>query len=219
MSEIMTSTEADVQEVPTDLADAVNAQILAVSEDRIQGFCLDPFGEIAQLSGVPRERVLERVRAMLQAGTIRRVRQTLMATNLAPGALVAWQVPEEKLQSAFDWMFQNDPFSGHVVIRSTDADIAGARYRLWTTLKVPQDFSMERIASGCASKPARRRFALCRPSGCLRWEWGTCGGAAWSRAAKPTNWLKLKTPKSCSFPKKNGEYSWRSSASLNPKNC
>jgi hypothetical protein len=32
-------------------------------------------------------------------------------------------------------MFQKDPFSGHVVIRSTDADIAGARYRLWTTLK------------------------------------------------------------------------------------
>jgi DNA-binding Lrp family transcriptional regulator len=157
------------QPIPTDLADAINAQILAVSEDRIQGFHLDPFGEIARLSGVPRERVLERVRAMLQAGTIRRVRQTLMATNLAPGALVAWQVPEEKLQSAFDWMFQNDPFSGHVVIRSTDADIAGARYRLWTTLKVPQDFSMERHCEWlCAQTgatafrlmPAKRLFAL-----------------------------------------------------------
>jgi hypothetical protein len=157
------------QPTPTDLADAVNAQILAVSEDRIQGFHLDPFGEIARLSGVARERVLERVRAMLQAGTIRRVRQTLMATNLAPGALVAWQVPEEKLQSAFDWMFQNDPFSGHVVIRSTDADIAGARYRLWTTLKVPQDFSMERHcqwlceqtgATAFRLMPAKRLFAL-----------------------------------------------------------
>jgi hypothetical protein len=30
------------QPTPTDLADAVNAQILAVSEDRIQGFHLDP---------------------------------------------------------------------------------------------------------------------------------------------------------------------------------
>ena len=37
--------------------------------------------------------MLERLRAMLQAGVIRRIRQTLMATNLAPGALVAWQVP------------------------------------------------------------------------------------------------------------------------------
>jgi hypothetical protein len=169
MFEIMTSTDAAVQEIPTDLADAVNAQILAVSEDRIQGFHLDPFGEISRLSGVQRERVLERVRAMLRAGTIRRVRQTLMATNLAPGALVAWQVPEEKLQTAFDWMFQNDPFSGHVVIRSTDADIAGARYRLWTTLKVPQDFSMSRHCEWLCEQtgattfrlmPAKRLFAL-----------------------------------------------------------
>ena len=41
---------------------------------------------------------------MLRAGTIRRVRQTLMATNLAPGALVAWRVPEEKLDAAFDYL-------------------------------------------------------------------------------------------------------------------
>jgi hypothetical protein len=169
MFEIMTLTEAVPQAIPADLADPINAQILAVSEDRIQGFHLDPFGEIARLSAVPRERVLERVRAMLEAGTIRRVRQTLMATNLAPGSLVAWQVPEEKLQTAFDWMFQNDPFSGHVVIRSTDADIAGARYRLWTTLKVPQGFSMEHHCQWlCAQTgatafrlmPAKRLFAL-----------------------------------------------------------
>jgi hypothetical protein len=169
MFEIMTLTEAVTHSTPTDLADPINAQILAVSEDRIQGFHLDPFSEIARLSGVPRARVLERVRAMLQAGTIRRVRQTLMATNLAPGALVAWQVPEEKLSAAFDWLFQNDPFSGHVVIRSTDADIAGARYRLWTTLKVPKGFSMERHCEWlCAQTgatafrlmPAKRLFAL-----------------------------------------------------------
>jgi hypothetical protein len=41
--------------------------------------------------------VIERIRAMLEAGTIRRVRQTLLATNLAQGALVAWQVPPDKL--------------------------------------------------------------------------------------------------------------------------
>ena len=63
---------------------------------------------------------MARIAAMLRAGTIRRVRQTLLATNLADGALVAWKVPEEKIDSAFDWMFQRDPFSGHVVLRSTD---------------------------------------------------------------------------------------------------
>src|SRR5882724_3741480 len=130
--------------VPVETSDPINARILAVSEDKIQGFQTDPLGQIARQSGVELPLVIERIRAMLRAGTIRRVRQTLMATNLARGALVAWQVPEEKLAAAFDWMFQRDPFSGHVVIRSTDQAIAGAKYRLWTTLKVPQGFSMSK---------------------------------------------------------------------------
>jgi len=123
--------------------DPVNAQILAVSEDKIAGFVREPFVEIARLSGVPLDTVLERIRTMLEAGTIRRVRQTMLATNLAEGALVAWKVPEEKLNAAFDFMFQKDPFSGHVVIRSTDAKIPGQAYRLWTTLKVPAGFSLD----------------------------------------------------------------------------
>jgi DNA-binding Lrp family transcriptional regulator len=77
-------------------------------------------GEIARGCDLPVELVIERIRAMLQAGTIRRVRQTLMATDLAPGALVAWEIDAEKLDAAFDYMFQRDPFSGHVVVRSTD---------------------------------------------------------------------------------------------------
>ena len=74
---------------------------------------------------------------------IRRVRQTMLATKLAHGALVAWRVPEEKLNDAFDFMAKKDPFSGHVVIRSTDGQISGSSYRLWTTLKVPQGESLE----------------------------------------------------------------------------
>ncbi len=154
---------------PTDIADAVNAQILAVSEDRIAGFLEDPFVEIARLAGLPVEVVLERLRAMLEAGVIRRVRQTLMATNLAPGALVAWRVPTERLDAAFDYLSQEDPFSGHIVIRSTDAETPGSVYRLWTTLKVPQGFSMQRHCEWIANvigatafriMPAKRLFAL-----------------------------------------------------------
>src|ERR1035438_555786 len=89
--------------------DPINAQILAVSEDRLPGFQCDPLGEIARQSGVELSVVIERVQAMLRAGTIRRVRQTLLATNLAQGALVAWRVPSEKLETAFDYMFQRDP--------------------------------------------------------------------------------------------------------------
>ena len=83
--------------VPVWIDDPTNAAILAVSEDRLQGFQLDPFGEIAERSQVDVATVLERIVALLRSGTIRRVRQTLMATNLAPGALCAWQVPQERL--------------------------------------------------------------------------------------------------------------------------
>src|SRR6266404_4633465 len=149
--------------------DTINAKILAVSEDRLQGFQRDPLGEIARQSGVDLHVVIERVQAMLRAGTIRRVRQTLLATNLAQGALVAWEVPQSRLDSAFDYMFQQDPFSGHVVTRSTDAATPGSQYKLWTTLKVPQGYSMgkhcEFLARQTGAKkfillPARRLFAL-----------------------------------------------------------
>ena len=130
--------------IATEHTDSVNARILAVSEDKIQGFVREPFREIARLSGVEEPVVLERIKAMLRAGTVRRVRQTLLATNLAEGALVAWKVPADKIDAAFDYMFRQDPFSGHVVIRSTDAETRGSEYRLWTTVKVPQGFGLER---------------------------------------------------------------------------
>ena len=79
-------------DTPTEITDPVNATILAVSEDRLPGFQAEPFDAIARESGVPLDVVLVRLRAMLAAGTIRRIRQTMMATNLAPGALVAWRV-------------------------------------------------------------------------------------------------------------------------------
>ena len=146
--------------IPTTTTDPINARILAVSEDRLQGFQRDPLGEISRQSGVALSEVIARIQAMLRAGTIRRVRQTLLATNLAQGALVAWQVPEEKLDAAFDYMFQRDPFSGHVVIRSTDTATAGAKYRLWTTLKVPQGFSMARHCEVLARQTGAERFLL-----------------------------------------------------------
>lgn len=129
--------------IPTEHDDPINAQILGVSEDLVSGFQRDPFLVIAEESGIPLDTVLERIQAMLEAGVIRRVRQTLLSTKLAHGALVAWRLPEEKLNNAFDFMSKKDPFSGHVVIRSTDGKISGSGYRLWTTLKVPQGESLE----------------------------------------------------------------------------
>src|SRR5579872_1726968 len=112
--------------VPVEITDPVNARILAVSEDRIAGFLIDPFAEIARQADLDVATVHERLRAMLASGTIRRIRQTLMATNLAPGALVAWKIANDRLDAGFDFLWRDDPFSGHIVIRSTDAETTGS---------------------------------------------------------------------------------------------
>jgi DNA-binding Lrp family transcriptional regulator len=155
--------------IPIDLADEVNAKILSISEDRLSGFQADPIGEIARRSELPQALVVERLQALLEAGTIRRIRQTVQATKLAAGALVAWSVPAEKLDDAFDFMVNKDPFSGHVVLRTTDREAAGANYRLWTTVKVPQGYSLEKHCRQLAewvgathwkAMPAKRLFVL-----------------------------------------------------------
>jgi hypothetical protein len=155
--------------VPANVDDPVNARILSVSEDRIQGFHRHPLREIAARSDVPVDTVIERIAAMLRAGTIRRVRQTLLSTSLAPGALVAWNVPADRLRDAFDVMFEHDPFSGHVVLRTTDRETPGSQYRLWTTLKVPHPYSMDKHCAWLRDRvgaeayqllPAKKLFAL-----------------------------------------------------------
>jgi hypothetical protein len=145
---------------PVAFDDPVNAAILAVSEDRLAGFQRDPLGEIARRSGVDLAVVVERVRAMLEAGVIRRVRQTLLSTSLAPGALVAWQVPQERLTEAFDFMFGRDPFSGHAVIRTTEAVTPASAYKLWTTLKVPQGYAVEKHCEHLARRTGAERYRL-----------------------------------------------------------
>ena len=131
-----------VLEVSASPRDTINRQILEVSEDRIRGFVRNPFGEIARRSGVETAEVIARIRAMLEAGTVRRVRQTLLATNLAQGALIAWKIDEHLVDAAFQFVASRDPFSGHVVIRNSET--GPTEWRLWTTLKVPTGFSIER---------------------------------------------------------------------------
>jgi len=146
--------------LPIEHNDQINARILSVSEDKIDGFVREPFEEIAKRSGVDVDVVMTRIAAMLRAGTIRRVRQTLLATNLATGALVAWKVPDRQIDAAFDWMFQHDPFSGHVVLRSTETASAGSDYKLWTTVKVPYGFSLETHCQLVAKEVGAERFRL-----------------------------------------------------------
>ncbi len=146
--------------VPTEHDEVTNARILAVSEDSVPGFVRYPFQVIAEQSGLPLEVVLERIRAMLEAGVIRRVRQTLLANKLAEGALVAWRIRDEWLDAAFDFMAREDPFSGHVVVRSTDREITGSGYKLWTTLKVPHKQSLEEHGNALLRLTGADEFVL-----------------------------------------------------------
>jgi len=127
---------------PHSTRDAINRRILEVSEDQVKGFVRNPIAEIARRSGVDKRTVTERIRAMLAEGTVRRVRQTLLATNLAQGALIAWKIDEPLAVPAFDFIARSDPFSGHVVIRNSETGTS--EWRLWTTLKVPSGFSVDR---------------------------------------------------------------------------
>jgi DNA-binding Lrp family transcriptional regulator len=151
--------------IPLEHTDEINAKILSISEDQIKGFVRCPFHLIAERSGVEVEVVLERIKAMLQAGVIRRVRQTLLANKLAEGALVAWKFPEEKLDAAFEFMFKQDPFSGHVVIRSTDRQISGSDYRLWTTIKVPSDSDLSTHAEALKRLTGALEYHIMPPKG------------------------------------------------------
>lgn len=151
--------------IPVEHTEPINAQILAVSEDRIRGFLRHPFHAIAEQSGVPLPTVLERIRAMVEAGVVRRVRQTLLANKLAEGALVAWRIPVDKLDAAFEFMFNEDPFSGHVVLRSTDREVSGSDFRLWTTIKVPQDKNLQEHADVLKRLVGAEEYILMQPKG------------------------------------------------------
>ncbi len=151
--------------VPTEHTDEVNARILAVSEDRIKGFHRRPFQFVAEESGLPLDEVLLRIRAMLEAGVIRRVRQTLLANKLADGGLVAWKIPTEKLEAAFDFMFKQDPFSGHVVLRSTDREVSGSDFRLWTTVKVPVGEEINEHCDALKRLIGAESYIVMRPKG------------------------------------------------------
>ncbi len=156
----MTTSTTPHSDTPFTVDDPINKQILSVSEDKIQGFVARPFEAIAKQAGLDLDVVLTRLRAMVQAGTIRRIRQTLLSTSLSPGALVAWEIDNEHLNDAFDYMFKEDPFSGHVVIRTCDTGTAGSTYRLWTTLKVPKPFSLDKHCQWLCAKTGATRYRM-----------------------------------------------------------
>ena len=52
-------SQMNEENIPVDFNDPINAKILAVSEDRLQGFQQDPLGAIVRESGVEIQIVIE----------------------------------------------------------------------------------------------------------------------------------------------------------------
>ena len=146
--------------IPVEHDDPINARILEISEDLVSGFQRKPFHLISEQSEIELETVIERIKHMLEAGVIRRVRQTLLSTKLAHGALCAWKIDNDKIDDAFDFMYKEDPFSGHVVIRSTDREITGSDFKLWTTIKVPQGETLEDHANTIKNVIGAEKYIL-----------------------------------------------------------
>jgi hypothetical protein len=78
---------------------------------------------------------------------------------------VAWRVPADKLDAAFEFMFKEDPFSGHVVLRSTDREVSGSDYRLWTTIKVPEDKDLVKHAETLKRLTGAHEYLLMQAKG------------------------------------------------------
>ena len=71
--------------IPTEHDDPINAKILSVSEDMISGFQESPFQEIAQKADLSLGIVLERIKAMLEAGVINELDKHYLLPNLLMG--------------------------------------------------------------------------------------------------------------------------------------
>ncbi len=146
--------------------DVRNRQLLAVAEDQLTGFYPHPFDELAARCHMSAQEVLSRIGELLRAGIIRSIRQTLLNTQLTPGCLTAWQLPENRLQTAFEWLIQHDPFSGHVVLREPEIpNHPSAVFRLWTTLRLPigVSSSVENHCQLVARRIGATRF-VCMPA-------------------------------------------------------
>lgn len=72
--------------IPTSPNDPVNTDILMVAEDRVKGFRRLPFHAIAEQCGHPVPLVIERLKAMMNAGVVRRVRPDASGHQAGPGS-------------------------------------------------------------------------------------------------------------------------------------
>ena len=130
--------------LPVEHNDPINARILAISEDKIDGFVREPFAEIAARAGVA-----GRDRAGANQRDVARGHDAARAADAARDQ--SRRRRARRLESAAGKNrrgFRLD-VAARSVFRPRRAALdrrghAGSEYKLWTTLKVPHGFSLQR---------------------------------------------------------------------------
>jgi len=156
-----------------------------VSEDRVKGFQRDPWAFIARETGLEVDEIMARIRAMLKPAPFAGCGKPCWRPTSAQGALVAWEVPEDKLESTFEFMFQHDPLPATWCCAPRIPDRPAPVQTLDHAQSAPGLFY--RAPCGLSQIQMRRPQVLpvAGAQGVRRWAWGTCAAAISSPAAAP----------------------------------
>jgi len=125
--------------------------------------------------------VIARIQAMLRAGRSGGcVRRCFHQPR--PGCAGGGQVPQERLDAAFEYMVEPRSLQRAVVIRTTDtATAAPPDTAALDHAEGPQGFSMTRHCEFLVAADRRREFLLLPAKKLFTLAWATCGAAGWSR--------------------------------------
>ena len=146
--------------LPVEHNDPINAKILAISEDKIEGFVREPFEEIARALG-------RGCRCCHGADRrdVARGNDPPRPANFARNQSCRWRAGRVESSGGKDRHRLRLDVSARSVFGSRRAALdrhghAGSDYKLWTTVKVPHGFSLQQHCELLAKKVGAERFRL-----------------------------------------------------------
>jgi len=120
--------------------------------------CERPFAEMAEGIGLTEGKFMGRVRALLEAGAIRRLGPRLRHHRVgARGTvMVVWRVPEERLDEVGE-VFAASPAVSHCYVRPTFEDFP---YNLYTVVHAPDTPAAERLVAGLSAESGVNEYRM-----------------------------------------------------------
>ena len=203
---------------PASVNDDTNRRILAVSEDQLAASTPTRSAK-SPVAAASTSTTSSSGCAPCWAGTIRRVRQTLLSHDLAAGALVAWKVPPERLEP---------PSTTCSPTTRSPATSSSAHRRATPGARLPPVDDAQGAAGLLAAKALRatspsacgaERSASCRRRRCSPSASATRGGARWSPAARSDEPRRSSTRRSVELTDSSGACSTALKREFGPTRC